>query len=245
MLKRFNSPKDALDALVAAQKTIRSGAHKQPLPKDATPEQVAEYRKQNSIPEKPEDYLAKLPEGVVLGEDDKKQAEAFLKDAHAMNLPPDVVSMALKAYVQRQEAYTLAVQEADVTLREATINELRSEWGPDYAANVNAMHNFVKSSFPEDVQEALLNARLGDGTAMFNNPAVVKSLARIAREIDPTGTPTPGTGFDKIDTIEEKIKEYEGRMRNDRTAWFKDEKSQAHYRQLLDARERFKGRGGR
>ncbi len=244
MLKRFTSPKDALDALVAAQKTIRSGAHKQGLAKDATPEQIAEYRKQNGIPEKAEEYLSKLPEGVVLGEEDKKGAEAFLKSAHDMNLSPDVVSMALKAYVDRQEAFTQAVQEQDVVKREECINALREEWGPEYASNVNAMHNFVKAQFPEDVQESLLNARLGDGTAMFNHPSVVKALAKIARDIDPTGTPTPGSGFDKIDTIEDKIKEYEGRMRNDRKNWFADEKAQAHYRQLLEARDRFKGRSG-
>lgn len=240
LLKRFASPKDALDALFAAQQKIRSGEIKQPLPKDAKPEQVAAWRKENGIPEKAEGYLEGLPEGLVLGDEDKKGAEAFLKSAHDMNLPPDVVNMALKAYVDRQEAFTLQQQEKDNGQRETCINDLRNEYGPEYSTNVNAMHNFVKAAFPEDIQENLLGARLGDGTALFNSPDFIKAFVKIARDMNPTGIPTPGTGFDKLDSVETRIGELEKKMRENRSEWFKDTKSQEELRRLYDARERFK-----
>ena len=239
LLKRFSSPKDALDALFAAQQKIRSGEAKQPLPKDAKPEQVAAWRKENGIPEKPEGYLEKLPEGLVLGDEEKKGAEAFLKDAHEANLPPDVVALGLRHYVARQEAFTLERQAQDSQQREEGINQLRNEWGPEYGTNVNAMHNFIKAAFPEEIQENLLGSRMGDGTALFNSPDFIKAFVKIARDMNPTGIPTPGTGYDKLDSVESRISELEGRMKTDRSNWFKDTRAQEELRRLYDARERF------
>lgn len=241
-LKRYNSPKEVSDALVAAKEKIRTMTGSEPLPKNATPEQIKEYREKNGIPETPEKYLEALPDGLVLGEEDKKGAEPYLKEMHDMNVPPAIVAKGLAAYQARQAAQTQLIEQQDVEQRESAINELREEWGPDYQANINAMHNMLKSQFPAEIQEELLNARLGNGRALLNDSQIIRALSKIGREIDPTGTPTPGTGFDKIETIESQIKDYEGRMSKDRTAWFKDTKSQEHLRQLYDARERYKAR---
>lgn len=237
-LKRYESPKAALDALFAAQEKIRTGQAKDPLPKDAKPEEVAAWRKANGIPEKPEGYLEKLPEGVVLGDDDKEGFSAFVKDMHELNAPPELVHKAVAAYQKRMEEHTLAVQAQDNEQKNATIAALTQEFGPEYAANIQSMRNFIAASFPKEVTDQFLSARLGDGTALFNHPDMIRSLVRISRELNPTGTPTPGTGFDKADEVEAQIKKYESRM--GKKEWFDDEKSQAHYRELIDARERYK-----
>lgn len=239
MLKRFSSPKDVIDALISAQQKIRSGEAKQPLAKDATPEQIAAFRKENGIPENPEGYLEKLPDGVTLGDEDKEGAAAFLKEAHESNLPPAVVSMALKAYVERQQAFTEQRQQADIAQREECINLLRDAYGPEYQANINIMNNFVKSTFPEDRQDAILSARLGDGTAMFNDPAVLQAFVKIARDVNPVGIPMPGQGFDRVESVNARIKEIETMMSKDPNSYYKNEAIQKEARDLYAARERF------
>lgn len=239
-LKRYESPKAALDALFAAQEKIRTGQAKEPLSKDAKPEEVAAWRKANGIPDTPEGYLEKLPEGIVLGDDDKEGFSGFVKDMHESNAPPELVHKAVAAYQKRMEEHTLAVQAQDNEQKNATIAALTQEYGPEYAANIQSMKNFITASFPKEVGEQFLSARLGDGTALFNHPDMIRSLVRISRELNPTGTPTPGTGFDKADEVETQIAAYEKRMKTDRKGWFEDTKANEHYRELLNARERYK-----
>src|SRR3546814_3644725 len=56
------------------------------LPIYATPEQIAEWRKEQGIPEKPEDYDLKFDNGLVIGEADKPLVAEFLKASHATNV---------------------------------------------------------------------------------------------------------------------------------------------------------------
>lgn len=238
-LKRYESPKAAMDALFAAQEKIKSGAFKEPLGKDAKPEEVAAWRKANGIPEAAEGYYDKLPEGVVMGDADKEGFKDFLSDAHANNAPPEFVTMAMQAYQKRQEQLNVAIQEQDNTAKNECIAVLSKEFGPEYGANINTMRSFVEANFPKETHEDFYGARLADGTALFNHPDMIRALVRVAREVNPMGTPTPGGGFDKLDDIDSQIKVYEGRMKTDRTNWFKDEKAQKHYQDLLRAKERF------
>ena len=53
---KYASPQALADALVNAQTLISKGEHKKALPVDATPEAMAEWRKNNGIPDKPENY---------------------------------------------------------------------------------------------------------------------------------------------------------------------------------------------
>lgn len=237
-LKRYESPKAVIDALLAAKEKIRTGQAREPLAKDAKPEEVAAYRKANGIPETPEGYLEKLPEGIVLGDEDKQGFGDFVKDMHDSNAPPEFVHKAVAAYQKQVEARTIALQQQDNEQKTNAIATLTQEFGPEYAANIQSMKNFITASFPKDVAEHFLSARLGDGTAIFNHPDMIRSFVRISRELNPTGTPTPGTGFDKADEIEKQIAAYEKRMHT--KEWFNDTKANEHYRELINARERYK-----
>lgn len=237
-LERVPSQKDLLKSWLEQRALIASGKHKDPLSADATEEQKAEYRKANNIPDKAEGYFETLPDGVVFGEADKPGVTKFLQDMHAINAPRAMVSKALEVFVAAQEEGAMLRSEQDVKARDDTAEALRTEWGPDYKVNVNAMSAFVKSNVPEADQANFLNARMGDGTPVFSHPAMVKTFAQLGRVLNPTGTTTPGGGIDKLDGIQDAIKGYEKRMANDRAAWFKDSKAQEHYRQLVDAREK-------
>src|ERR1044071_5758134 len=134
VLKRYASPQAALDALFAAKERITKGLT-MGLPADATPEQVAEYRKAHGIPDKPEGYKLTLSEGRVVGEADKPIIDQLLKSAHEMNVKPEVASKFVDFYYQQQEAAIAQREELDATQRTETEEALRQEYGQEYTRN--------------------------------------------------------------------------------------------------------------
>ncbi|HET7409683.1 MAG TPA: hypothetical protein VFJ13_05740, partial [Paracoccaceae bacterium] len=161
-LERLGSPKDVMTAYRALERKVSSGELKTGLKEDATPEEVASWRRENGIPEKPEDYDTTLPDGLVIGEDDKPLVGEFLTAMHAKNAHPETVKAALAAYYRIAETQQAAQIEADRGFRREAEDALRAEWGPEYRPNVNAMGNFLDGA-PAGLKERLLGARLADG----------------------------------------------------------------------------------
>jgi len=239
-LERFQSPKAVLDAFFSAQEKIRSGELRSPLPENATPEQVAAYRQQNGIPEKPEGYFEKLPDGLVIGDADKPMFSSFAEGLHKLNADPKIAQYAVSWYNQFQEDAAAKVAEGDNAAKTATEDELRAEWGADYRANINHIQGFLAQA-PEGVADLIGNARGADGKAILNDPNVVRWLASVARELNPVGTIVP-SGGGSAKGLDDEISEIETFMRTDRAAYNKDERKQARLRDLYAARERQQGR---
>jgi len=247
VLKRYNSPKDALDALFSARQKIDAGEAKAPLPENATPEQLAEYRKSNGIPEKPEAYLESLPKDVHLEDGDKEVLAPYLTAMHELNMTP---AQASKLIALRQAEANRQIDErlaADEQLRTRTEDELRQEWGPQYRATVNNINGFLKHHFGEEGAEAILQARTPDGSPLVGSPEVLRSLGQLAAMIK--GAPTTIVGGDGglIDQkgVEGRIGEIEKMMGNQSSDYWKGPKSesiQAEYRKLIDARDEMKRR---
>jgi hypothetical protein len=241
VLTRYTSPTAALDALFAAQQRISAGDLKKALPENATPEQVAAFRTENGIPDKPEGYLEKLPQGLVIGDEDKPLFAKFAEKLHAKNLPPATAHAAVEFYNELQEEQAAQAAEAETAAKAATEDKLRAEWGADYRANLNHITSFIEKA-PEGVSEALLNARTPDGKAIFNIPEVLQWFASQARELDPMGTIVPSGGGAAGATIDTEIADIEKLMRTNRPEYNRDTKKQERYIQLLGAREKLKTR---
>lgn len=238
-LKRFNSPKDLNVSYQALQQKVSSGEYKKPLDKDATPEQVAAFRKENGIPEKPEGYLSELPEGLVFGENDKAVLDPFLKDMHEKNVHPAAVQSALNAYQQARQAQTEAIQARDVEIAKDTEDALRLKWGADYRGNMTAVNAFLDSNFPAEMKDALMNARLGDNdtTPLLHHPAVLESFANLGRLLNPQPS-MGGRGMDTLESINDQIAKYESQMGDKNSSYWKNQKDQDHYLELLRVKER-------
>lgn len=237
LAQRYASPREVLNALAAAQTKIRSGELKSALPKDATPEQLAAWREDNGIPADPKGYT--LPDGVVVGEDEREGVDGFLAAAHEANMTPEQAQKALGWYYDFQQKQRDEIEAADRALAETAQDELYAEWGENYRSNLNRAKNFLRAKFPEDVQEALLNARLGDGKPLMSTPGILRALVQMDHEFNPAGTVVPGGG-DPIKGIESEIAEIEKTMRTNRAEYNRNEKMQARYRELLEVRERIK-----
>lgn len=90
-LERYQSPADVGKKGRELEAKLSSGEYRRDLPRDATPEQLAEWKRERGLPEGVEGYLDNLmlPDGVVLGENDKPVASGFAEAAFRNNVTQD------------------------------------------------------------------------------------------------------------------------------------------------------------
>ena len=234
-LERYASAEDLGKAFREQKATISAGGHKQAPGEDATPEDISAYREANGIPAEAAGYFENLPEGLVIGDEDKEIFGDFAGAMHDMNVEPGVMHKVIDWYngfAQEQQDH---LAEIDHEHHTETEDALRTEWGTDYRANINLVGAFLEATFGEDARDAILNARDMEGRALMNIPAVVQGLADISRRTNPIAQIVK-PGGDPVETLNSEIDKIEAFMRSDRPAYNKDEKMQARYRELLQIR---------
>lgn len=232
-LKRFTSPKDIWDGYRNLEKMKSSGAFKQGLPENPTPEQLAEYRKSAGIPEKPEGYEVKLSDGMVLGEADKPIVERFKQFAHERNLPPNIVSESVDWFLKSRQMEIQALEESDVTNRAEFEEALRAEWGPNFKSNINMVTALLDTA-PGGVKDKILSGRTSEGKLMGDDPDVLRFLNKLARDIDPSHTLVTSMGADKLKLLEDEKAQIEKRMGTVNYT----EKDRARYAELVEIHEK-------
>lgn len=244
-LKRYASPKAAIDALIAAQNRVRSGEIKPAAPgKDATREEVAQWRQANGVPETPAGYLAKLPGGLIVGEKEKPLIAGFVERMHRRNVPADVVRDAITWYYQTVDAQRAAAADHDVARRAAADAELREAWGPDYRRNVAGIVGLLDQA-PEGLKDLLMSGRLADGTPFGCHAGALRWLSGLAREINPTATVVPGAGAGAASSIDDEIRGWETKMGDKHSEYWTGphaDKNQSRLRELYRTREKMSGR---
>jgi hypothetical protein len=242
MLERFASPADLGKAYREAVKKISSGELAKPLPKDATPEQVAEWRKGNGIPEKPDGYFEKLPNGLVIGAEDKPMFDAVAAKLHSRNVQPEVIHDLAEWYYGMQDDALAKAQKADQEQSVTATDALRQEWGTDYRANINIANSYLDSLGPE-LKPLVMDATLPDGTRLFNNTDFMKWFVGQAREINPASHIVPAGSEATINSVSGEIAKIEKVMSTNRAEYNRDTKMQERLRQLYAAREKLQARG--
>ena len=235
-LERFSTPADMGKAYREARATISSGNLKQSPDENATPEDLAAFRSANNIPAEASGYLENLPEGLVLGDDDKEIFENFAGAMHEMNVEPAVMHKVIDWYNGFAEDQQDGMAEMDNGHHQETEDALRTEWGTDYRSNINLVGSLIETTFGEENASAILNARDGEGRALMNIPGVLQGLADISRKLNPVAQLAPATGRTADQTLEDEIADIEKFMKDDRKAYNKDEKSQARLRELYQIR---------
>lgn len=241
LMKRYASPEAALDALIATKDKLSKGGLKEPLPENATKEQVAEWRKENGIPEHHKDYDLNI-EGLAIGEAYKPYVDKALQYLHAENMPPEFVKAAIATYFSINEESETAIIEKRQQFATEANNQLRAEWGADFKKNQNIVKSFVESSLGSDAN-TLFNATAPDGTFLGDNPAVLRFLVDVATQIDPTRTVVPNGGMNGAQAVEDELATISNFRKTNLAAYYKDEKMQARERDLIDARSKMQARG--
>lgn len=239
---RYQSPKALLDAHMKLQAKLSSGKVIEPLGEDATDEDRANYRKALDIPAAPEDYLKKLPDGLVVGEDDKPFVDQFLTKMHGANAPQAAANAALDAYYAIVEDQQAAHLEAVANAKKVCEDALREQWGGpgEYRRNENILQNYV-SGLPEAVREAFDKGTDPDGMPLGYNPEFRAWLVGKAIEENPIATVVPGAGANQASAIADEIAKWEGMMRDKDSEYWNgpsSDKNRARLRELYEAREK-------
>jgi hypothetical protein len=234
-LSRYASPKAALDAMLSAQDKIRSGELLKKPGKDASPEELKAWRDHQGIPEKAEDYLTKLPNGLVIGEDDKELISSFATELHGLDAPPAIVHKAIDWYYKTIEQQRQDEYEVDREARQQTEDALRADFGEEYRRNINIMNGVIQA-MPGEAGKLLATARSADGVQLLNHPDVIRGLVDWARQLNPVATIIPGAT--NPGALGDRIAQIEKVMREDINAYWKDEPMKKEYAELLAARER-------
>lgn len=243
-LQRFRSIEDRDKSYDEMRKKLSSGELKAKLAPDATDEQVAAWRKDNGIPEKPDGYLEKLPGGLVIGSEEMPVYLPFAEIALEENVSPQAMGRLIAKVAAQQEEQIAAQSDADKAFKQTAEDALRAEWGSEYRGNLNSIMSFLDSAPPTDdgspLKGLLMGARLADGTLFGNNPAALKWLASLAQDANPAGFVQPNAGASQLNAVEDEINGIRKVMRESRHIYDKDEKMQERFRILLTAQEKLR-----
>lgn len=239
-LDRFASPADLVKSYRALEQKVSSGEVKAPLPENATDEQKAQWRKDNGVPDKPEDYKIELKNGLVLGEADKPVVAEFTKMMHAKNVPNAMLNEVMQGYFELQDKQQQDMLARDAAHRQTAEDALRTEWGPDYRRFTAGIDNFLGAA-PDGLGPLLAGGRLADGTMIANDPRFIKWVNNMNLELNPASTLVPAGG-DAGKALSSRKAEIEKTMRDDRAGYFKNQPMQDEYLKILQAEEKMKAR---
>lgn len=245
-LKRYSSPENYAKAGYEAQQRIRSGQTREPLAENPTPEQVAQFRKDNGIPENADGYKIEPGDGLVFGDADKPMLDAFRAFAHERNWTPQQVNQGAAFVAQLQETNRAQQMEQDRGYREQSGEALREEWGREFKGNINAIRSTFERYGEAGLVDQLMGARGPDGRLMGDNPALLRFLNTVTREINPLATVVPAGGGDPGKSAEAELATLRTMMGDRGSEYWQGpnaEKNQSRYRELLTAVEKSKARG--
>jgi hypothetical protein len=202
---------------------------------------MAAWKKENGLPDSVEAYKPELPNGMVLGEADAPLVEGFKEIALKANMTPAQFNEALRWYYGEVDNFQTKQQDADREFRTQSEDNLRAEFGAEYRANLNGVNNMLNLYFG-DTSNDILAARGPDGRMLGDNPAFIKAMALLSRELNPAMPHIPAGSGNPMQATENRLAEINRMMRDDPASYWKNEKVQAEYRDLLDAQARLGGK---
>jgi hypothetical protein len=253
-LKRYSSPKAALDALFEARKKISSGqvGKATALPADATEEQIKAYREEHGIPETPDKYDVDLGDGHVWGEDAKPTVDAFTKFAHAKNMQPGVVKELLGWWAGERAAAAEHWEKADGEFKKQNLDKLSAEWGPNLSRETRIAQEFWQTNMPPELYARFQTARDAQGRLLFADAELIRAANRMQREINPAGTVIPGSGINSEQAITSELDAIKAKMGDLNSDYYKgemitvngrkDTKLAHRFYELTQAQEKSQGR---
>lgn len=239
-LGKFSSVDDLAKSYAEAQKRISEGFKAPVLPKDATDEQVKEYRAKVGIPDDVKGY--KLPETVQVKDADKPLWDLFLTNAHSMNLTQAELEKVAPAYYAMEKALAEQQEIQSKELQRANEQALREMWGTDAGSNMNVNEQYIESRGGSELRELLANSTDANGAPLLTNPVFAKllqedaRLAGFANGVMSQGSMTVESVQEQIDSILTK------RTGANREAYYKDKatvaKDEERLMQLYEAQAR-------
>lgn len=234
-LTRYATPEDVWKKARELEKKLSSGAFKPVLTKDATPEDVASYRKAHGIPEAADKYDLK---DLNVEVQDKEFLGEILKVAHATNQTPDQIKPLIKTFFDLAQKSRDAAAEQDSIAAKKAEDALRADWGTDYRKHSNLINGLMDLTGNPAFNESLMEGRLADGTKVKDSPDMQKFLLQLALINNPAGVVVPSANGSQEQGLKDEIAKIETVMKTNRKAYNNDPSMQARLRDLYTAREK-------
>jgi hypothetical protein len=176
-LQNFKGKKvaDVAKSLVNAEELV-GGSLRLPTDKDTPAEKQAKLDKvfsQLGRPEKAGDYKITTPTEDVGVKWDPAKAEAFKAVAHQLGLTQSQVDGLIAYDIQQAQAAGVDSTQA----YNACLDTLNKDWGPAAKTMLGLSRRTAATYFPPDVMTAI------ESTGLSNNPAFVKALASMGKEL--------------------------------------------------------------
>ena len=217
-LGRYKTQADYMTAGFAAQERIRSGELRSKLGDDASDEEKAEWRKENGLPTKAEEYDFPKIAGHKWTEADKPLIDEFKKVAFSRDMTQEQLNGAAEWYaatvVQQQQEYQERIAQVDSEDGENMRSQMRAELGVDYKPTAALLRRGLedRSLLSEDATTALVSGRYTDkdgvSRRLINNPDILHLLTSHFRDVygDASlvrgdGTPTSQSVIDEGEKI--------------------------------------------
>lgn len=240
-LSRVNDPEAIWGMYREMERMISEGNFVKVPKEDANEEEIQRYRDALRIPKEADGYIENLnlPEGMVLGDDDKAVASDFASAMHEANVPQAAYDKAMQWYYGQQEKAAEMQDEYDEKNRAESLQALRDELGPKLKGAVNSIGT-LKPLARNDILDKMMTARLDDGTVLGDNADAILFLAGLAREINPAAT-VFGDSEASGKNIDEQLEELQGLRGTDKRKYYSNE-IQERERELLAARDKIRSR---
>ena len=180
---RFTSPADLAKAGLDFRKKLSNSINLPP--KDATEDQIKEYRDRLGVPAEASGYEISLPEELpdeLKPADDDPILSEFLATMHKAGATPDVVKDTTNWFYGHVMATRDRSAKKLLEAREESSAALRREWGSDYEANLNSAKHAV-AEFGDDAFKAFVNTKTIDGVPLGNHPVFTRIFATIGRRM--------------------------------------------------------------
>lgn len=247
-LKRYGSVPDALKALRELQLRVSAGELRAPVKPpaaDATPEQVAAWRKDQGLPDKAADYVTnlKLANGVVPGEADKPLLDAVAEMAHKGNYPQQTVNDFVGLYYSLQDQLAGQREETDADFKVASLESAMAAEGADFRRNSAGLESFWREQ-PKGISDLVLGARTPDGHVLGEMPEVRSWVVGLMRDLNPAATILPPGTDGSAASVQTRMQQIEAMMYVDgkpNPAYF-GTAVEKEYRDLIDAQQRMQSR---
>ncbi len=249
-LERYASPEELARKARSLERKLSSGEYRRDLPANASDEDKAAWRAERGLPENAAGYVEALalPDGLVLGEADKPVISEFAAAAHAADMDPKHFSALVAKYYELQDRQLADRADADHAFHNESLSALNNEWGALARREINGVNAFIEQYFPREMSADLLVARTADGRMLGDNPAFIRAIAALNRQVNPVSTLVPAGGSDPAASIGERlaeIRKLQGDSASDYWRGPKAEGLQREYLELLTAQEKTHGRSGK
>lgn len=149
-------------------------------------------------------------------------------------MDPKHFSALVAKYYELQDRQITDRADADIAFHNESLSALNSEWGAHLRREINGVNAFIGQYFPKEISADLLVARMPDGRMLGDNPAFIRAIAALNRQINPVSTLVPAGGADPAASIGERLAEIRKLQGDSSSDYWRGPKAEGLQREYLD-----------